>query len=343
MHETTVPEDAQDLEPLEPSAALDMYLESRATELADRSLELYREHISNFVEWCDGRGIIDMREVSARTLQEYRVDIAGDVARSTLSIALSTVRRFVAYCESAGAVAPGTAEKFELPNRDRASRSEMLEADDAEEILTYLRRYHYASRAHALMALLWHAGLRTGTARALDVPDLEEERDRLRVRHRPETGTPLKNGEDAERFVALSPDVSEALADYAEEHRHDVTDDHGRQPLFTTRHGRPAKNSIRRTVYAATRPCSTGRGCPHGREPESCDAAQRSNDACKCPSTVSGHPVRRGAITHFLRSDVPENAVSDRMDVSRDVLDEHYDRRTEDEKAEQRRAFLDNV
>lgn len=343
MRDNRIPDDAQDLEPLDPGDAADMYLESRTAELADRSLELYDQHLSRFTDWCGSEGIADMREVGARTLQQYRVDLAGEAARSTLSIELSTVRRFVSFCESAGAVAPGTAEKFDLPDRDRSARSEMLEAEDADAILSYLRRYHYASRAHALMSVLWHAGLRTGTARALDVPDLDEERDRLRVRHRPETGTPLKNGEDAERFVALSPDVSEVLADYAAEHRHAVTDNHGRRPLFTTRNGRPAKNSLRRTVYAATRPCSTGRGCPHGREPESCDAAQRSNDACKCPSTVSGHPVRRGAITHFLRSDVPENAVSDRMDVSRDVLDEHYDRRTEDEKAEQRRAFLDNV
>jgi hypothetical protein len=31
------------------------------------------------------------------------------------------------------------------------------------------------------------------------------------------------------------------------------------------------------------------------------------------------------------------------MNVSQDVLDEHYDRRTEDEKSEQRRQFLSNV
>lgn len=340
MHESHIPDDAQDLESLDPDTARDMYLESRSGELAERSLELYAGHIDDFVDWL---GAGDMRAVTARTLHEYRVDAAGGMARSSLSIALSTVRRFVAYCESAGGVAPGTAEKFELPDRDRSARSEMLDADDAEEVLAYLRRYRYASREHALLLLLWHAGLRTGTAHALDAGDLEEERDRLRVRHRPGTGTPLKNGEDAERFVALSAGASEVLADYAAEHRHDVTDGDGRRPLFTTRHGRPAKNTLRRVVYAATRPCEAGRGCPHGRDPGECEAAQRSNDACKCPSSVSGHPVRRGAITHFLRSDVPEDAVSDRMDVSRDVLDAHYDRRSEGEKAEQRRGFLENV
>jgi integrase len=143
--------------------------------------------------------------------------------------------------------------------------------------------------------------------------------------------------------VTLSTDVSEVLADYIETHRHAVTDEHRREPLFTTHQGRPAKNSIRRNIYAVTRPCATGRGCPHNETPDACEAAQRTNDACKCPSTVSGHPVRRGAITHHLRQDVPEKVVSDRMNVSQKVLDQHYDRRTSEEKAEQRRQFLENV
>jgi len=193
------------------------------------------------------------------------------------------------------------------------------------------------------MALLWHTGIRTGTVQALDVSDLDTEKERLRTRHRPDTETPLKNGENAERFITLSAEVTEILADYVDECRHSVTDDYERRPLFTTKRGRPAKNSIRRSIYAATRPCATGRDCPHGEDPDSCEAAQRTNDACKCPSTVSCHPVRRGSITHFLRRDVPEKAVSDRMNISQDVLDEHYDRRTKDEKAEQRGQFLSNV
>jgi integrase len=258
-------------------------------------------------------------------------------AQSTLSIYLSTVRQFIEFCESIEGVAGGTAEKIVLPDRDRNARTEMLDPEEAETILTYLRKYHYGSRTHALTALLWHTGIRTGTAQALDVGDLDAERERLRIRHRPETETPLKNGDAAERFITFSGDVTEVLSDYVAESRHSVTGEYGREPLFTTKRGRPAKNSIRRSVYAATRPYATGRDCPHGENPDTCEAAQRTNDTCKCPSTVSGHPVRRGSITRFLRRDVPEKVVSDRTNVSQDVLDEHYDRRMEDEKAEQRR------
>lgn len=52
------------------------------------------------------------------------------------------------------------------------------------------------------------------------------------------------------------------------------------------------------------------------------------------------HNIRRGAITEFLADDVPQRAVSDRADVSGQILDQHYDQRTEIGKAEQRREWF---
>jgi site-specific recombinase XerD len=331
------------LEPLAPHEAKSLYLNSREDELADRSLELHEKHVTSFVKFCGENDLQNMNDVTARTVHEYQLSIKERLAQSTLSIYMSTVRQFVEFCESIDDVRGGVSERIVLPDRDRNANTDMLESDEATQVLAYLRKYHYSSRTHALMAVLWHTGIRTGTVRALDVGDFDGERERLRIRHRPETDTPLKNGESAERYITLSTEVNDVLADYVAEHRHDVTDDHGREPLFTTANGRPAKNSIRRSVYAATRPCATGRGCPHNKDPDTCTAAQRTNAASQCDSTVSGHPVRRGAITHHLRQDVPEKVVSDRMNVSQDVLDEHYDRRTKDEKAEQRRQFIQNL
>jgi hypothetical protein len=58
---------------------------------------------------------------------------------------------------------------------------------------------------------------------------------------------------------------------------------------------------------------------------------------------VNPHAIRRGSITHHLAGDVPAEIVSDRMNVSRDVLDKHYDRRSADVTLEQRRRYLDEA
>lgn len=65
--------------------------------------------------------------------------------------------------------------------------------------------------------------------------------------------------------------------------------------------------------------------------------------ALACPSSESPYVIRRGSITHHLSEEMPHKVVVDRTNVSADVLEEHYDRRTECEKMEQRRKYLDNI
>jgi site-specific recombinase XerD len=331
------------LEPLQPSKAKRLYEESRVDELASRTLDLQRRHISEFVEWCEEESMDNMNDISARTVHEFKLAIKGDIGQRTLSLRIGTVRTFLRFCEGIDAVKGGTAERIILPKRTNNARDEMLDPDMAERILDYLRRFEYGSRRHALITLLWQTGIRTGTVRTLDIQDFEQEERRLRIRHRPESGTPLKNSEAAERYLALREETVAVLADYVDVNRPEVQDDHGRDPLLATPYGRISRSTVKHTVYGVTRPCIYSDGCPHDRDPLECDAAKSVNKAHSCPTTLSAHSIRRGSITHHLREDVPEKVVSDRMNVSQDVLDDHYDRRTDEEKTEQRRKFLSNV
>lgn len=121
-----------------------------------------------------------------------------------------------------------------------------------------------------------------------------------------------------------------------------AADSYDRKPLVTSRSGRAGKSSLRDSIYRITRPCQYTGECPHDREIESCEAME-PNKASTCPSSVSPHAIRRGSITYHLSRDVPEKIVTDRMNVSLDVLEKHYDRRGEQEKAEQRRDHLDSI
>ena len=72
-----------------------------------------------------------------------------------------------------------------------------------------------------------------------------------------------------------------------------------------------------------------------------CEALPR-NHTSKCPSSLNPHAIRRGSITHSLNNDMPDKVVSDRANVSPEVIEQHYDRRSEREKMEQRQAYLDD-
>jgi hypothetical protein len=85
-----------------------------------------------------------------------------------------------------------------------------------------------------------------------------------------------------------------------------------------------------------------GEECPHDRDPANCVATVYDHEY-KCPSSVSPHGIRRGSVTYSLNNDMPDKVVSDRANVSPDVIEQHYDRRSEREKMEQRRDSLDDL
>lgn len=209
----------------------------------------------------------------------------------------------------------------------------MLASDEAEELLEYLSKYHYASFRHVIIALFWETGIRIGAAHSIDLDNVYLEEGYIDLVHRPDTETTLKNGKSGERPVAISEGFAELLEEHIQNVRIDTIDDAGREPLFTNQHGRMTRSSIRRRVYDTTAPCFRGKPCP-----DCIDSMDK-----KCPEAVSPHAIRRGSITHYLTQDVPTEVVSDRMNVIQDVLDQHYDKRSQEVKLEQRRGYLKNI
>jgi site-specific recombinase XerD len=337
----------RDLQPISPGRAKEMYLEARKHEVSESTLSGYHYRLKHFVRWCAEEASIDnMNELTGRQLQEFKTwrrDENG-LKPITLRGQLDALRIFLRWCESIDAVEKGLHDKIVMPvlKKDDEQSEEILRSEDAEKVLAYLRRFEYTSRWHVILELLWHTGIRLGALYSLDVDDYDSEKERLEIRNCPDRGTPLKNGNEGERIVALTPDVCRIIEDWIEHQRPEATDEHGREPLLTSERGRLGKSCIRDAVYKATRPCYYGEECPHDRDTDDCEAAQYGGYS-KCPSNVSPHAIRRGSITRHLSEDVPEKVVSDRMNVGQDVLDKHYDKRTEEQKVEQRRGYLEEL
>jgi integrase len=182
------------------------------------------------------------------------------------------------------------------------------------------------------------------TVHSLDVDDYLPDGPALKLEHRPETNTRLKNEYDSERRVFISEATASIIDSYIDDKREDVTDEYGRKPLITSKYGRPQKTTLRNYVYRWTEPCQIGKDCPFGKEDISkCDAARRLNDAHKCPGSKSPHPVRKGYITAELNAGVLIEVLSGRCDVSPETLKKHYDLRSEEEQMRARKEMFEKV
>ena len=221
-------------------------------------------------------------------------------------------------------------------------RDVMLDPERAEQVLGHLEKYEYGSRPHVVLSLMWNTMMRVGAVHALDCEDYDASDQSLQLVHRPESGTPLKNGKKGERFIAISEDICVLLDDWLTDRRPAVSDDSGRHPLVTTPQGRAHRTTLRGDCYRYTRPCVPTGECPHDRVIEDCQAKEY-DAASECPSSVSPHALRRGGITHALSEEWPMKAVGSRANVSETVLEQHYDQRSAQEKMEQRRQYLDNI
>lgn len=337
-----------ELEPINANEALELYLTDRRGDLSDSTIRSHRSRLSTFIDWCiEEEGLENLNEPTGRTIHRYKVwrRDDGEINTVTLKMQIDTVRVFIKWLETIEGCPPDLHAKVKSSSlsADENSRDVELHTEEAEQILAYLEKYEYASLRHVTLTLLWHTMMRRGAARALDLQDYYRGEQYLEVVHRPESETPLKNGDGGERFVAISDEIAEILNDWIDQQRPQVTDEFQREPILATKQGRLHVTTIQQYAYMATRPCLYGADCPHDRAPETCDAAVERYKASQCPSSVSPHAIRRGSITHWLRKDVPTPAVSDRADVSADVLDQHYDERTDREKMERRRRFLENI
>lgn len=333
-----------------PDEAVERYLQERKHDLSESTLYNYKSNLGLFTDWCSYQSHIHhISDIDQFDVSDFKMYKREDVADTTLYNTMMTLRTFIKWCESKGLL-EGLSENIMLPDRGRASRVEKVEPEEAEALLEYLEKYEYATYQHVAIALMWDAGLRIGAVRALDMEDYHSDEGYIELHHRPgpgereglnkDRGTPLKNGEDSEREVNIHDWVTEVVDDYLDGRRNEITDK-GRRPLLTTSKGRPARTTLRRNIRALTRPCHYTNQCPvEGREMETCDATTYSN-APDCPESNKPHSFRRGAITAWLNEGHSKELISDRMDVTTDVLEEHYDQRTEEEKRQLRRDMFE--
>lgn len=338
---------ASDPTGLSPGEAVERFIRKRRTDATDRTLRSYESRLEQFVVWCDDEGIETVGDISPWHIDEFDLDLRdGDYAATTIKGHLTTLRVLLKYLEGIGAVEEDLHEAVSVPNLDKAEESsdEKLATEDAQAAIQFFRnaRSHYGVPMHAFLELAWHTGARMGSIRGLDLEDFNADAQYVWFRHRPSTGTPLKNKQDGERKVGLSAAVCDVLETYIARERSDKRDEHGRSALFCGRQGRPSFTTLRAWSYQATQPC-LWTDCPHGKRRATCEWTERSH-CSKCPSSRSPHRIRAGSITwQRNKGEQKLDELSTRVNAGADIIAKHYDRADQGEEFEKRRRAVETA
>lgn len=335
------------LEAMTPKQGVQTYIESRQTELSQSTIYEHTTRLNRFLEWCEETGLDNLNDLTSRKARDYLIYRQDDIAATTLENEMRTFRLAVEEWEAVNAVVDGLSKDLKVPtaNKRQQTRKVAIDPEHATEIEKHLAKYEYASLRHVMFTVFWKSGARSGGLRSLDLKDFHPDKYRrpvLSFTHRPQTGTPLKNNRWSEREVPVSEAVGTLLADYIETERHDVLDDHGRKPLLTTKQGRPQKTTIQRNIYAVTQPCYIGNECPVGKDPETCEWTAY-NKSSQCPESVSPHAVRAGFVTRMRNKGADFDTIGDRVDATAEVLKDHYDTPTPEDRRNRQMEWADKL
>ena len=356
--EYEAPSGGDELIPMAPREALELWLERQEMDKSESTVQSYRYRVRPFVEFLEDEGIENLNDLNGRLLLRFDSmrRSSGDVQKNTLNNQLGTIRQFLEFGIKANAVEPVVASQVDIPHvsKDERINREKLPTQRAKDILEFLDRFEYASRDHVIAFLLWETGARVGSLRALDLEDVyldEDDFDRLRYqedldvgesvledilagvelpfvyfRHRSETDTPLKKQDSGERPVNISTELGEVLEDYIEFRRVEATDEHGWKPLLTSKKapGRVTVSGIRIRAYEITQPCQVGKECPHDRDPEDCEAREHGQKS-RCPSARSPHKWRTGSVTWHRDRGWPPEEIAVKMATSVELVNSVYD------------------
>lgn len=337
-----VAEHLDPLEPLTPEEGVERFINIKSK---DRdNIDQVETKLGFFLEYlCDELGIENLNNLTPRQMSRYNEwrrhqsnDRDEPISKNTLEDDMYLINEFIKYMVTIRAVAGTVLTAIRFPNLDEGDGicSKKLIPERADKVLSYLHKYEYAGVEHVTLLLFCKTGRRPCDLRALDVVDFEvqDEKGVLKFRHRPETGTPLKEDAEHEADVELDIKTAQVILDYLDTQRDEITDKHGREPLLTSKHGRLAKETMKKYANKWTRPGAIGED-PDGHDVENCPGMESNNDAYKCSMSRAPRHIRTGYITSKKNEVDPED-LGYRVGATPRVIRKHYDHPDRDEEKE---------
>ena len=215
-------------------AAIDRFLASPA--FAESTRRAYAADLRRFGGWLDQRGTT-IEEIEVRVLVEYASELGrarNGLAPATIARNLAAVRSFLRYT-----LGPNRVPDASLGPRRPQRLPEAPKREEIESIVDSLDGDGpLGLRNHALVELVYSAGLRSAEAVGLDLGDIDFEQEHVRVRG--------KGGK--ERVVPLGEEAAHVLARYLREARPELARGANDALFLSTRGRRLDTSTLRRLL-----------------------------------------------------------------------------------------------
>ena len=219
---------------MDTEAAIDRFLASPA--LAESTRRAYAADLRRFGDWLGQRGT-SVEEIDVRVL----VDYASELGRSRNGLAPATIARNLAAVRSFLRFTLGPTR---VPDASLGPRrpQRLPEAPKREEIELIVDSLDddgpLGLRNHALVELVYSAGLRSAETVGLDLGDVDFEQEHVRVRG--------KGGK--ERVVPLGEEAAHVVARYLREGRPELARGANDALFLSTRGRRLDTSTLRRLL-----------------------------------------------------------------------------------------------
>ena len=223
----------------EPKMLIHQFLQAmRMRNCSERTIISWRSILNRFVDWLDQRSIdclssVTMEHVAAyrRSLFHYRNPRTGKPLKfNTQAHYLIPLRRWFGWLEHHSFLDSNPAESIELPKSEERLPTSVLTIDEVESLLNSADvSTSLGLRDRAIMETFYSCGIRCGELVALDIYDLNLERDVLTIR----SG---KGNKD--RVVPIGKRAIQWIEKWLSDIRPDLSNENSDQSLFLSKNGR---------------------------------------------------------------------------------------------------------
>ena len=215
-------------------AAIDRFLASPS--LAESTRRAYAADLRRFGDWLEQHGTA-VEEIDVRVLVDYASELGrarNGLAPATIARNLAAVRSFLRFT-----LGPTRVPDASLGPRRPQRLPEAPKREEIESIVDSLDADGpLGLRNHALVELVYSAGLRSAEAVGLDLGDVDFEQEHVRVRG--------KGGK--ERVVPLGEEAAHVVARYLREARPELARGANDALFLSTRGRRLDTSTLRRLL-----------------------------------------------------------------------------------------------